>query len=280
MNQEFVKKYGVWVAGGALVLYLAYRNLRGPARQSLIGSAPGAAGVSAEQSRLELERLRAAGSLDLERLRIQAAEEAARRKAELDRYNLEQQVAARNRALDAAQRGQTFGLIGQILQSLSKLLGGSQSSSKGGSSGGSGGTGGGGGFPGTPPIAGRTQPQLPPSYSIPIPSIDTLGTYDAQYPTPPEYIPLRIDDWGEAPMFQASGLDLDTGATFFDQFGGDWDYSSGFFTGQDFGGFDLFSSLPEASEIPEGQTSVTPEEYAASEGYIIEGTDFDYGYGY
>jgi hypothetical protein len=266
--KDVAKKYGVWILGGALVLYLVYRNMRGGSRP-LIGSAPpGAAGMSGEQYRLESERLKQAGALDLERLRLNAAEEAARRRADLDRYNLEQQAAARNRALSAQERGQTLGLIGQIAKGISDLFRGQQSQSRGGSSGGS--------TPGTPPIfGGRTQPQTAPYYQIPVPSIGVFNdpSYVPAYPEPsPEYMQLRIDDWGEAPQFQTSGLDLDSGATFTDQSyygsGGD-DFYYGY--GQGFSSGDIYSSEPELG--PDYGFGYDPE------GYSEEFYGFDWGGG-
>lgn len=254
--KEAVKKYGVWIVAGALVLYLVYRQTRGPARQSLIGPAPpGAAGISSEQYRLESERLRAAGALDLERLRLTAAEEAARRKAELDRFNLEQQIAAQRRAIDAQQRGQTLGLIGQLANSIANLFKGQQQQQR----------------PGTPPISGGSsggstpqRGQLPPApyYPIPEPVIDVFGSYTPSYPQTPEYIPLRIDDWGEAPQFQMSGLDLDTGATFYDMWAGS-DFNYGYGTG----GAD-YSAYPELNY----NNYSDPYDVGA-------GGDFYYGYG-
>jgi hypothetical protein len=275
MNQEFLKKYGVWIAGAALVLYLLYRNKSGAVAPRLLPQTGGGADYG-----LETERLRQAGALDLQRLQLNSQLEAARLKAANDRFNLEQQALAQQRALEAAQRGQTLGLIGQIAQALANLFRGQQSASKSGSSGSSGGAGGGGGPFGTPPIAGsRTQLPLPPTYPIPAPNIPGLYNppYTPEYPQINDY-PVSITDWGEAPQFQTSGLDLDTGASFFDMWGYGWDYSTGFFSSNDFGGFDLFSDFPEATTPTEGQVAVSPEEYAASEGYIIEGTDFQYGY--
>lgn len=259
MNQETLKKYGVWIAVGAVALYLVYRNLRGGAgAPRLLPSSAG--GVSSEQFRLESERLRQAGALDLERERLNASVEAARRKADLDRFNLEQQNAARNRLLDAQRQAQQLGLIGQLINSLANLFKGQQSKPSGGG-------GVGGGTPPTFPGQPRTQLPAPPYYSIPAPSINVLydPSYQPDYPAPPEYLPLRVDDWGEPPAFQTSGLDLDSGASFNDQvygadFGGDFFYGYG----ADYGG-DLYSGEPDY----------------ARHGYyyLAAGDDFVYGYG-
>jgi hypothetical protein len=284
--QELLKKYGIWIAGFAIVGYLAYRNLRGGSTRSLIAPPPpGAAGFSADQYRLESERLRQSGTLDLERLRLDAALEAARRRAEIDRFNIESQDAARRRAQDAQERGQTLGLIGQAINAVAALLRGQQSQNRSGSSGGV----------GTPPTfpsgGGRTQPQSAPFYMVPEPKINVLydPSYQPSFPSAPEYIPLRIDDWGEPPAFQSSGLDFDGGATFYNQsvFGADggdfyygygYDeqyselptlgaYSSGFYYPE--AGEDFYYGFGEGGSDPARQFSSYPE----------AGEDFVYGYG-
>jgi hypothetical protein len=261
--KEVIKKYGVWIVGFALVGYLVYRQTRGgsSAPRLLPPAPPGAPGFSADQYRLESERLRAAGALDLERDKLNASIEAARRRADIDRFNAEAQEAARRRALDAQGRQQTIGLIGQILGALSGLLGGKQTPQKAPTP-----------SVGTPPTfpgGGRTQPSSAPYYAIPAPNINVL--YDPNYmpafPEPaPEYMQLRVDDWGEAPSFEMAGLGLDSGATFYNDYygadyGGDFNYGYGY----DQGGF---SDLPYVSE----QTY----DYYGS-GY--SGDDFYYGYG-
>jgi hypothetical protein len=257
--KEVIKKYGVWIVGFALVGYLVYRQTRGGAAapRLLPPAPPGAPGFSADQYRLESERLRAAGALELERDKLNASIEAAKRRADIDRFNAEAQEAARRRALDAQGRAQTFGLIGQILNSLKGLLGGGGPQKAPSPS------------VGTPPTFpnSRTQPQTGPYYSVPAPNINVLydPNYQPAYPEPaPEYMQLRVDDWGEAPAFQTSGLDLDSGASFYDQsvygFGGDFNYGYGYDAG--------FSESPGVADY-----------YGGEFFYPEAGSDFIYGYG-
>ena len=216
-------------------------------------------GGGGDQYRLESERLRQAGALDLERLKLNNELESQRLRLANDRYNLEQQALARNRALDIANRGSTTGLINQLLKSLESVLRGGK--------GATGSTGGGEGrsLPTTPnTFPGR--PQLPPSYTIPTPNINPFDAYVPSWPPAPEDLPLSVTDWGEAPQFEPSGLGLDSGGSFFDQWAGNWDYSVGF--GESFGldqPYDIYSAQPE----------LTYNDYTGDIGL----EDFSYGYG-
>lgn len=247
---ETLKKYGVWIAAGALVLYLLYKNMgRGGAR--VLPSASGESGLDAE-------RLRQSGNLALQRAQLDSNLELARLKAAQDRYNAEQQALARRRAEDLARRQQDIGLIGSILNGIGNLLKGGAGQQRPGTPptfpGGSGGIGG----------QARTQPQLPPYYPIPEPrGIDINPPFYPEYPVITEY-PLPVTDWGEAPQFEMSGTTLDTGGSFFDQWGGDWVYGVGYGAesqlpelsgeyvpaiGSEYGDWDLYDFL-EAGATP------------------------------
>lgn len=230
MNQELIRKYGLWVVAGALALYLVYRQTRGGASRPLIGPAPpGAAGFGAEQYRLESERLRQAGALDLQRLAINAKLEEERLRQNQRQFDVNAQMEAARRAREAIERGQTLGLIGQIANAISGLFRGQQAQQRPGPSTPS-------TFPGGATNPGR--PQLPPSYPIPEPSVGAIlfdPSYQPSYPEPTFY-PAPVTDWGEAPAFEAAGMGLDTGATFYDQFANPYDQPS-----------DIYSGLPEAS---------------------------------
>jgi|SRR5262245_14458302 len=258
--KAFLKKYALWIGVAALAFY-AVLKLRGGTASPRQALAPGAPSGASVDPRLELERLRAAGQIDLDRARLDAQLEALRRKDALDRFNIEQQILARNRALDAQKRQQTLGLIGQAIQGLASLFGRNQQQTtrQQGSMGSVGGSPGGGTAPTFP---GR--PQLPPYYPIPVPNINDLNpAYEPSYPQP-EYLPLRVDDWGEAPYFNGGDMGLDTGATFYDQWGGnDFNYGYGF----DYG--DLYSGQPELTS--------TYDPYAGGGNIGLD--DFYYGYG-
>jgi len=244
--QEVLKKYGVWIAAGALVLYLVLKN-KGAISRPAIPGAQGGADFAAQT-----ERLRQSGAFDLERLKLQNEIEAQRLKFANDRFNLEQQALARNRALDIANRGQTTGLIGQLLKNLESILKGGRTGSTGGSEGRS--------LPSTPnTFPGR--PSLPPAYPIPQPNIPDLFNppFTPEYPQITDY-PLSVTDWGEAPQFSSAGMDVDTGASFYDQWaGGDFNYGYGYDSG------DIYSANPELNY----------GDYAGDIGL----EDFTYGYG-
>lgn len=257
-GKEFLQKYGLWIGVAAVVLYALYKGAGSGVRTALTAPTPNGGADFAAQT----ERLRQVGALDIRRLELESNLEAQRLKAANDRFNLEQQALARNRALDAAQRGQTLGLIGQLANAVANLFKGQQSQSKGsGSSGGSSG----GGFPGTPPIFGRTQPRPAPPYAPAVQLPNIFFPSDIPLiaaPAPTDY-PLSITDWGEAPQFPGVGMDIDSGATFFDQWGGA-DFNYGY--GMDYG--DIYSGQPE----------LTTTEY--SDPYDVgAGGDFTYGYG-
>lgn len=254
MNKETLKKYGVWIVAGALVLYLVYKSKGGSVTPRLLPSASGGSDAS-----LELERMRQAGALDLKRLELNNNLEAIRLKAANDQYNLQQQALARQRALDAAQRGQTLGLIGQIANSIAGLFKSATGTSPKTAPPPSGGSSGGGNA--------RTQPQPPPFYQVPAPNIPGLlnPPYTPDYPVISDY-PLSVTDWGEAPQFSSAQMDLDTGASFFDQSWGGDDFYYGY--GSDYQG-DLYSGLPDVGG--------TYDPY--SSGGNIGVDDFYYGYG-
>lgn len=228
--QTTLKKYGVWLVAGALVLYLVYRQIKGGTARPLIAPAPpGAPGFSADQYRLETERLRQSGALDLARLQQEAALEAARLRAANERYNLEQQALARNRVLEAQSRGQTLGLIGSIANSLANLFKGQQTPTQGRQT----------PTPSTFPGGGTnpSRPQLPPAPSFPVPepqfgaSVFNSPTYVPDWPAPPTEYPLSVTDWGEAPQFGGGETSFDTGASFVDQYAGvGYDYNEAFYS--------------------------------------------------
>ena len=257
MNQELLKKYGVWIAAGALVLYLVYKNVKPSTGRSIL---PAAAGSGSDYA-LESERLRQAGVTDVQKLQIDSALEQARLKAANDRFNLEQQAIARNRALDTASRNQTLGLIGQIANSIAGLFKPTAQQK-----------------PGTPPTfpsggsgaggtTSRTQLPAPPYYPVPAPNIPGLYNppYEPQYPQISD-LPLSVTDWGEAPQFSSAGTTVDTGASFYDQYSniGVPDFNYGY------GDYNLtaYSAFPELSSSNYYQNDVGA------------GGDFSYGYGY
>ena len=267
--QEVLKKYGAWIAAGALVLYLVLKNKGGVSR-AVIPGAQGGADFAAQT-----ERLRQTGALDLERAKLEANLEAQRLRAANDRFNLEQQALARRRALDLAQRGQTTGLINQLLKNLESILRGGKTGSTGGGEGRS--------LPSTPnTFPGR--PSLPPAYPVPQPNIPGLFNppFTPAYPQISDY-PLSVTDWGEAPQFGSAGLDIDTGASFYDlyssyspesYYGGysDSPITDAFSTWGEFGfgsGFDSYSAYPEYNYG-----------YGDTGSYLSSGgDDFYYGYG-
>jgi hypothetical protein len=265
--QEVVKKYGVWIAAGALVLYLVYRNTKGGGPRQSLTPAPGAAGISGDQYRLETERLRQAGALDVERLKINAQLEAERLRQAQQQFNLNAQLEAQRRAREAQERARALGLIGQIANAISNLFKGQASQqSKSGSSGSSSGSQGGWGTPSTFP--GR--PQLPPAYAIPEPNISVFNPpYTPEYPQISEY-PLPVTDWGEAPQFSSVGMDIDTGASFFDQWGGDWAYEVGYGEAS----YDIYSSDPELEFTDYGEGAGVGTDPG---GYTEEFYGFDFG---
>jgi hypothetical protein len=261
---ETLKKYGVWIAAGALVLYLVYRQARPGTARSQFAPAPNAAAAfGAEQYRLESERLKQSGALDLERLRINANLEAERLRQAQRQFDINAQLEAARRARETAERGQTLGLIGQLGKALADLFKGQSSQPRGSV-----------GTPTTFPSGTQARTQLPsaPSYPIPEPQFGASVFNDPNYvpawPAPPTEYPLSVTDWGETPQFGGAGMDIDTGASFYDQYygaqpGGDFYYG--------YGAGEGYSDFPVVSEQTYGYMGFDPG------GYSEEFYGFDFG---
>lgn len=245
--KEFVKKYGVYIAGGVVLLYLVLKN----ATSGRAGAVAAANPNALELAKLQSSEKLAAGQFGLEQLRIQAALEAERIRAAAALEAARAAAALRNRELDIVGRQQSQGALNSILNAIANMAkatagavsGKQQGSSSGGSSSGS--TGGWG----TPPFN--------PSRSLPRAVEPSLGASIFNPPYVPEY-PSEYS----LPGFEGPGITFDSGPTFSDQFSGIDSFLS------DFGDWSIVDSF-----------SGFPEEARSGYYYTEAGSDFVYGYG-
>jgi type II secretory pathway pseudopilin PulG len=260
--KEFLKKYGIYIAGGAVLLYFLLRT-KAPASAKLGAGDPElarqelAARTALAQGRsgaeVELARIQA----ELEKQRLAAAQADAARAA---------QLLAQQRALEAQQRAQQTSAgnarLQSILNGIASALGAlGKAQQKPATSGG-----GGAGSPGQPP---RTQPTFPSSgggslaqaaaivlggaQTTPVPTvtaqqagIDDIGIFE------PSYQPF------EAPSFDLPGVTFDSGYTFNNQF--DFPSYSDYYGGGE-GTPELgsggFYEVPDFGDVP----TYTPEDF-------------------
>ena len=228
--QGSIRKYGVYIAGGVLLLYLVLKN-----------AASGRAGAvaAANPNALELAKLKAsgdaaAGQLGLEQSRLQAQLEAERIRAQAAANAAAQQTALRNRELDILSRQQSQGALNAILNGIGNVLKGAtgQTSSRPSTSG-SGGSGG--------VFTPTTFPNRP--QALPSPVAPNLGPDIYNPPYSPSYPEI---DASNLPPFEPPGTTFDSGYTFSDQggnigIGSDFNYGMGDYFS------DPYSALPDFS---------------------------------
>lgn len=271
--KEFVKKYGVYIAGGAVVLYLVLKNTSSGARAST-----GASVNPLELAKLQQQGAIAASQLDLQKAALDQQLALAQLKAQSDAQARADAIALANRQLSIQQQQGMLNTIANAIKGiLQGITGGGGSQSKGGASGGA------GGGMGTPPIAGAGAQR-----SLPAPVAPNLGPsiynppYTPSYPEVPDYIPLNPSDWGSAPDVSSGSTAVDSGYTFSDQgnfYGGDLYGNAIDWSGA--GSGDVYSGLPEVAIPPAGQEEGVPaEQYLNSENYILDPNQFVYDYNY
>src|SRR5215831_8901860 len=258
--KAFLKKYGVWIAGGVVVLYLVLKNASG----GRSGANTAASRDALELAKLQQAGVTAAGAQGVDAARIQADLEARRLQYQLQQDTLNKSFSLQQQALNSANRNALLSAVANIAKSLTGLLTGSKSGQSGGGASGPG--------IGTPPWNPNAV------RSLPSPVAPNLGmsiynpTFTPSYPETPDYYPLDVTDWGQAPSVAGGSTSYDSGLTFNDQSYNDY-IGGGFnYGGTSYGSPDVYSGFPELANPAPGQGEGIPAEEYYIDQYESSGT--------